>query len=221
MGEPAGQHLFHGRVIVGSLDGLYFKFPVIVPLRTSVLEDYHGTNGLETADIGDIVGLHPADFFQSQPVSHLVHGADGPEFFSLDLILILVKHKLRVLLRKLHQSLFLAFFRDQEFYRLTAAFREPLCDEIHLRKFFLHPYLSRDKWSSRVELFYKASDDLVIVVCRGRGDTEMFPADHLSIPDKEYLHHSVRVVPRHGDHIPVFHAMARDLLLLGDLLHTV
>ena len=49
----------------------------------------------------------------------------------------------------------------------------------------------------------------------------MFPADHLSIPDKEYLHHSVRVVPRHGNHIPVFHAMARDLLLLGDLLHAV
>lgn len=137
------------------------------------------------------------------------------------LIFILIEHKLRVLLRKLHQALFLPFFRDQEFYRLPAALREPFRDQVHLRELFLNPDLSRDKRSSRVELLYEASDDLVIIIRRGRGDTEMFPSDHLSVADKEYLDHRIRLIPRHGDHIAVLHALARDLLLLGDLLHTV
>ena len=114
MGKPACQHLFHGRVIVGSLDGLYFKFPVIVPLRTSVLEDYHGTNGLETADIGDIVRLDAVDRRQVQPSGDLFYGTDRPTLFPLDPLAVLVENDLCVPLCQFHHFFLAALFRHAD-----------------------------------------------------------------------------------------------------------
>ena len=49
----------------------------------------------------------------------------------------------------------------------------------------------------------------------------MFPADELSVPDKEYLHHCLPLVLIYGNDILVFSHALRDLLLLGHLLHAV
>ena len=46
---------------------------------------------------------------------------------------------------------------------------------------------------------------------------EVFSADQLSVTHKENLHYGVLLIPRHGDHIAILHALACDLLLLGHL----
>ena len=50
---------------------------------------------------------------------------------------------------------------------------------------------------------------------------EMLSADQSSVPDKEYLYHHIPLILGHSDNIPVIHALARDLLLLGNLAHTL
>ena len=59
MGKTPRQHFLHAGVIVRPLDRLDLKLPVITPFGLASLIDYHGTDGLETADVGNIVGLHP------------------------------------------------------------------------------------------------------------------------------------------------------------------
>ena len=59
MCESSGQDLMHGRIVVRSGYGTQFEFTVIAALRLAFLVDYHGAYGLETVDIGNIVGLHP------------------------------------------------------------------------------------------------------------------------------------------------------------------
>ena len=49
----------------------------------------------------------------------------------------------------------------------------------------------------------------------------MLPADQLSSPDEENLHHGVVLIPRQSDDILILSVAVRDLLLLGYLLHAV
>ena len=120
MAEPSGQHLPHGSVIVGAFHRLDLELAVIAALWFSILVDDHGTNGLHTAGIGNIVSFHPADPLQSDQRADLVHGADGAELFPLDLFLILGQHQFRILLCQFHQTLFLAFLRHHQFYLLAS-----------------------------------------------------------------------------------------------------
>ena len=219
--KPPGEHFFHRRVVVGPLNGFYPELPVIVALGPSILIHHHGAHRFKTADIGNIEGFYPAHAGKSQPFSDLVHGADGPKLLPLDLFLILRQNKKRVFRRQLHQPFLLSLFGNHEFHALAPPFRKPLSHQLHFIKLLLGPDLPGNKRRSRIELLDKASQDLSVLLRRRGGNMEMLSSDQLPVPHKKHLHHRVLVVPGHGDNIPVFHALAGDLLLLGHLLYTV
>ena len=50
---------------------------------------------------------------------------------------------------------------------------------------------------------------------------EMFPPNKLAIAHEEHLHNRITLILRHRDNIPIFHALARNLLLLRHLSDTV
>ena len=47
----------------------------------------------------------------------------------------------------------------------------------------------------------------------------MIPPDHLAVPDKEHLHHRVRLIAGQGDHILVLSGAARNFLPFADFLN--
>ena len=56
--EPPGEHLLHGRVVVGTGQVLDFE-PAVIPLQgPSILIDHHRRNHIVRPGVGDVVGLN-------------------------------------------------------------------------------------------------------------------------------------------------------------------
>ena len=219
VGEPPGQHLFHGSVIVRPFHGLDPELPVIAALGLAVLIHDHGAYGFQTAGVGDIVSLHPPDMVQPNKTSDLVHGPDGPKLLPLDLLFILGQHKSRVFLRQLHQTFLLPLLRRHDLNLLPPLRRQPSGDDLALLRLDLHPQLPGDKRRPGIKLLHKAGKHLLIILLGPYGHMKMIPADDLALADKKDLHHRVRLVLCHGNDVPVLHGAAGDLLLLGHFLY--
>ena len=119
VGKAPGEHLLHGSIIIGSLNGLDLKFPVIAALWLSILIHHHGTHGLHSAGVGDIKRLHTPDSPNADQLADLVHGADGTQLLLLDPLLILGQYKLRIPCSQFHQALLLPLFRHHNTHLLA------------------------------------------------------------------------------------------------------
>lgn len=157
------------------------------------------------------------DAGEPQPSGHLVHGADGAKLLPLDALPVLGEHQRRIFLGQLHQTLLLPLLWDDDLHLLTPAASQPLADDLLVVQRRLHPQLPGDEGRAGVELLHKAGENLPVVLRRGDPYMEMIPPDEAALPHKEHLHHRVPLVPGEGDDVPVLHALAGDLLLLGDL----
>ena len=219
VGEPPCQHLLHGSVVIRPLHCADPELPVIIPLRLSVLKHHHGAHRLKSADIGDIVGLHPVNIRKADPGRHLVHGPDGPKLFPLDLVPVLRQHHIRVLLRQLHQLFLLALLRHDDAHLLAAALGKVPSDHLRILDLLLKPDLMGHKGGAGIILAHKHTQNLGAFLVPGHAHMEMLPSDHLAVPDKEHLHHRVPLLAGNGDDVPVIHALAGDLLALLHLLH--
>ena len=102
-------------IIILSLNIPDFKFPVSAALRLSLFIDDHGTDLFETAGIGNIIGLHPAEQGQIQKIRQFPDCAHGTGLFTFQFFTVLVQDIQRIFTGELHQPLFLSLFRNAEY----------------------------------------------------------------------------------------------------------
>ena len=221
MRKPARQHLFHRRIVIGTLDCLDAEFSVIAALWPAVLVNHHRTHGLHTACIGDIVRLHAPDAPDSNKLSNLVDGPDGAKLLFLNPFLILGQHQGCIPGCQLHQAFLLSLFRNHQPYLLSPFGGQPLADDLLIPQRMLEPQFPWNKWCACIELLYKAVQNFALIFRRGSRYMKMVPANQLTLPDEEHLYHRVSLIPGHGHDVPVLHAAAGNLLLLRHLLHAV
>ena len=221
MGKTSCEHLLHGRIVIGTLDCLYLEFPVIAAFGLAVLVHHHGSHGFNTAGIGYIICLHPADAANANQFPNLVHGSDGAQFFFLYALLVLGQDQGSVPGSQFHQAFLLPFFRHHDTHLLAPLRGQPLADDILVRQWMLEPQFPGDKRRARIKLLHKAVQDFAFILSRCSRHMEMVPADQLAFADEEHLYHRILLIPCHGHNVPVLHAAAGNLLLLGHLLHAV
>ena len=219
--ESPGKNLLHAGVVVRPRHGFDPEFPVIAALWFPLLIDHHGTHIRKTADIGNIVGLHPVYVFQSEQLSNLLSGAYGSSFLPSDPLLVLFQDKPCVFGGKLHQLFLGADLRHLDVDPASPPPGKPLFQNLRIVNLLLEHQLPGDKRRSRIKLLHKVQKDLGPWRLRHMGHIKMLPSHELASPDKEHLHHRVPVVAGQGYDILVLPVAVRDLLLLGNLLYAV
>ena len=221
VGKPPCEHLPHASIVVRAFDAFDLELPVIIALRFSPFVNHHGTHGLESVGIGNIKGLHPADPFESQQPSDLLHRPNCAPFLPLEPFLVLAQNKLRVTHRQLHQLFLGSFFRNPERDLRAPPAGKPLLNQLPVLWLLRQHQLSRNKGSPSVILLDEAVQDAADGFLFGNPQIKMVPADEPASPDKEDLYDRILFLRGRRQDIPVLPAGVRDLLLLGHLFHTV
>ena len=75
-GEPAGQHLLHGRVVVVLIDALDLEAAVLTRAGEPVLHHDHGAHIVRALDVAHVVALDPQR--RLGEVERLLQGVEGP-----------------------------------------------------------------------------------------------------------------------------------------------
>ena len=120
------QDFFHACVVVWPLHGFDTEFAVIASFWFAAFKDCHGSDRLETADIGNIIGFHSYQIWQIQPAGNFFHRPDCASFFSFDTIFVLSQDNLCILRGKLNQFFPGTFFRYFDVHLLPFSLSEPL-----------------------------------------------------------------------------------------------
>ena len=223
--EAPCEHLFHAGVVIGARHCFDPEFAVIAALRSPLLIDNHGSHVGESADVGNIEGLHAVCLLKPEQLLDLPNSADSPSLFSLEPLTVLVKDKSRVGVGEFDQFLFLSLYRHTQDHFAALDGSQPLFEQFPVLQFAGQKDLPGDRRSSPVELFDKLGQDIRFLPSCHVRHIEVLAADQLAVPQKESLHNSVGIgagiVHRDTQDIPVLPEILRHLLLLGDLLHIV
>ena len=225
MGKTAGQHLLHARIIIWSLYGLDLEFTVITTLRLSLFIDDHRTDGLKAADIGNVVCLHAHRPVDADQILDLMYRSDRPALLAFDPFTVLPQYDRRIFPRHLDQLFLRSLLRNPQVNLLSALLTQPCLHKLMIFDVRLQHQLLRHKRRPGIILLHKAVQDHGFAILKRHTQEKVFPANHFSAPDEEYLHDCVgicyrivRIVDRECNHILILSVLIRDLLALGYLV---
>ena len=156
MGKAPGQNFFQAGIIIWPIHRFNLKFSVIAALRFPFFKHHHRSNRLETADIRDVIGFHAADMGHSQKLRDLFYRADGPAFFPLNALPILVQNNGGVFPGQFHQFFLCSLFGYTEKDPLPPLSGKPLLQQFMLLHLYLQHQFPGDEGSSGIKLFDKA-----------------------------------------------------------------
>ena len=219
--KTPSQDFFHTGIVIWSLHRFDTEFSVIAAFWLTLLIDDHGTYRLESADIGNIIGLYPLQSRQGQFAGNLFHSTDGSALLTLDTLLVLAEYKLCVPLGQLHQLFLGSFLRNPYVHFPSLSLFQPLSDHFAVLNLLLDHDFFWNKGCSRIELFQEAGNDLGPLVLLGNFQVEMIPSYELAAADKEYLRHCVLSILGNRHNVLVLPMLVCDLLPLPDPLYTL
>ena len=225
MAEAPRQDLAHAGIVIGSCDRLDPELAVIAPLGLPVFIDDHGSHICKTADIRNIIGFHTSDRRQTQQIGDLFGRPDRAALLPAQTLPVPLQDNQGILPRKLHQLLFLPFFRDKKRDLTAPAGTQPVLQQLMVLRLHRKENLLGNKRSRRIKLLDKLRQDLALRLSSDMHHVMVLTPHKLSFADKKDLDNSVRVrvLLLHSDsqNIPVLSNALGHLLLLRDLLHTV
>ena len=215
--KPPLQHLPHGGVIVGPLDGTDPELSVVAALGPAVLVHHHAAYGFKAVGVGDVIGLHPMQLRKPQEVSQLSHGPDGPKLLPLHLVTVPLQHDPGILHRHFHQLFLLALLGIADMHPAASCPGEPLLDEVTSLDGSLDPDLLRNIRGPGIKLLDEGQEDLRQGVLFIDIQMKALPADEPAVPDEKGLGHRILSCGIKTDDVPVVRVHGGDLLPGGDL----